>query len=127
MHIESMSECLKAITTVKWSTDNLAFGSGGALLQDHTRDEQKFAFKASSAVVNGERRDVWKKPITDPGKNSKRGRLALIRNTDGNLETIIDNERTMEGENLLQPVFEDGKLVTDWHLSDVRKLAEITT
>ena len=37
-----------------WSADNLAFGSGGALLQKIDRDTQKCAFKCSFAVINGE-------------------------------------------------------------------------
>lgn len=32
--------------------------------------------------------DVWKQPVTDPSKGSKRGRLSLRRNSDGFLETV---------------------------------------
>ena len=39
---------------LEWSADNIAFGSGGALLQKLNRDTQKCAFKCSFAVVNGE-------------------------------------------------------------------------
>ena len=38
----------------KWSTDNVAFGSGGALLQRLHRDTQKCAYKCSYAIINGE-------------------------------------------------------------------------
>ena len=37
----------------KWSADNLAFGSGGALLQKLHRDTQKCAYKCSYAIING--------------------------------------------------------------------------
>lgn len=32
--------------------------------------------------------DVYKQPVTDPSKGSKRGRLSLRRNSDGFIETI---------------------------------------
>ena len=66
-----------------WSADNIAFGSGGGLLQKLNRDTLKFAFKCSSATVHGAERDVFKQPITDNGKRSKAGRLKLVRDRDG--------------------------------------------
>lgn len=32
--------------------------------------------------------DVYKQPVTDPSKISKRGRLSLRRNSDGFIETV---------------------------------------
>lgn len=32
--------------------------------------------------------DVYKQPVTDPSKISKRGRLSLRRNSDGYIETV---------------------------------------
>jgi nicotinamide phosphoribosyltransferase len=58
-----------------FSTENLAFGSGGGLLQKVNRDTQKCAFKCSYVEVDGKGRDVYKEPSTDPEKNSKRGRF----------------------------------------------------
>jgi nicotinamide phosphoribosyltransferase len=62
-----------------WSADNFAFGMGGALLQQLDRDTQKWAMKCSSACVNGEWIDVFKDPITDSGKASKKGRVKVWR------------------------------------------------
>ena len=59
----------------KISAQNLAFGSGGDLMQNVNRDTCKFAIKCSAICVNGEWRDVYKDPITDPGKKSLRGRV----------------------------------------------------
>ena len=56
-----------------WSADNIAFGSGGGLLQKLNRDTQKCAFKCSLAIVDGEEVFVHKDPVTDPGKKSKQG------------------------------------------------------
>ena len=41
------------------------------------RDTQKCAYKCSHAVVNGKEVNVFKSPITDLGKKSKKGRLTL--------------------------------------------------
>lgn len=101
------------------SADNVAFGMGGELLQKVNRDTQKFAMKASSACVNGEWRDVFKDPATDPGKRSKRGRLAVVRNAAGGLETVREDELGGR-ENLLRVVFRNGDLVVDDNFAAIR-------
>lgn len=64
-----------------YSPENFAFGSGGDLMQNLTRDTCKFAIKCSAIKLtrdNGDGpfdviEDVYKQPITDMGKQSKRG------------------------------------------------------
>ncbi len=65
------------LTQIKLSAENFAFGSGGDLMQSVNRDTCKFAIKASAIKVNGEWRDVYKDPITDLGKTSKKGRQVV--------------------------------------------------
>jgi len=50
---DSLGEILQAMKESKWSADNVAYGSGGALLQRMDRDTQKCAFKCSYAIING--------------------------------------------------------------------------
>ena len=50
---ETLGAILENMKKHKWSADNLAFGSGGALLQRLDRDTQKCAFKCSYAVIDG--------------------------------------------------------------------------
>tara|TARA_R110000868_G_scaffold88938_3_gene247812 strand:+ start:1838 stop:3118 length:1281 start_codon:yes stop_codon:yes gene_type:complete len=69
-----------------WSAQNFAFGSGGDLMQNVSRDTLKFAMKCSAIKVNGEWRDVYKDPITDAGKKSIRGRVI-----DPEMETVFLN------------------------------------
>lgn len=47
------------------------------MLQKVHRDTQKCAFKCSYAVVNDKGVNVYKTPITDPGKKSKKGLMTL--------------------------------------------------
>ncbi len=49
----------------------------GSLLQKVHRDTQKCAYKCSYAVIDGKGVNVFKSPITDMGKKSKKGILSL--------------------------------------------------
>jgi nicotinamide phosphoribosyltransferase len=114
---EMIGTILGRMRDAGWSADNLAFGSGGGLLQKLNRDTLKFAFKCSSATVNGEERDVFKQPITDAGKKSKSGRLALVRGVNG-FETVrADSPR---GDDELREVFRDGRVTRAWTFNEVR-------
>lgn len=119
---DSIGEILQVLKTNGWSADNIAFGMGGALLQKLDRDTQKFAFKCSSAVVGGEERDVFKQPITDSGKTSKRGRLKLIRGEKGVFTTVTANH---SGENILQKVFENGVITREYTFDEVKANAAL--
>ncbi len=108
-----------------WSADNVAFGSGGGLLQKMDRDTQKFAFKCSAVEVGGAWQDVMKDPITDPGKKSKAGRLALVRQ-DGEYRTMREEEAGRLGlRNELVPVFKDGFLLYDQSFAEIRARASV--
>lgn len=106
-----------------WSAANLAFGCGGNLLQNHNRDEQKFAIKCSYALVNGNEVEVYKDPVDDPGKKSKRGKLALVKR-DNVFQTIGENELEKNEINYLVDIFVNGNLIIDQKLSEIRKRAE---
>lgn len=119
---DSIGEILEHLKTHGWSADNIAFGMGGALLQKLDRDTQKFAFKCCAATVNGTERDVFKDPVTDHGKRSKRGRLKLIRHADGTFETVSP---AAEGEDLLQTVFENGTITKQISFPEVKTAAKV--
>lgn len=115
---ESLGDILEAVYQAGWCTDNIAFGSGGGLLQKVDRDTLKFACKASQVVVAGVAREVYKDPVTDPGKTSKKGRLVLVRDDD-NFITVA--EGTVDpNEDCLVTVFENGELLANYDLADIR-------
>lgn len=121
---ESIAEILQELKKNKWSSENLIFGTGGALLQKLNRDTQKCAFKCSHIIVDGNERDIWKCPKTDVSKTSKKGRLTLEKDKDGNFVTVQEG-RGDESKDLLVTVFENGKLLVDYTLSEIRNRAEI--
>ncbi|KAK2168323.1 hypothetical protein LSH36_18g10059 [Paralvinella palmiformis] len=115
---ESLDSILKNMEKHRWSADNLAFGSGGALLQKLNRDTQKCAYKCSYAIVN-----VFKQPVTDMAKKSKKGRLSLEYH-NGHYQTIEEGHGDVS-QDLLMTVFENGKLLRDYTFEEIRQKAEI--
>lgn len=117
VNAESMAAILSRMEALGFSATNIAFGMGGALLQKLNRDTQKFAFKCSEVTVAGKARAIYKNPLTDPAKASKRGRLALI-NTPTGYQTVAETEA-----DLLRVVYEKGQLLQEQSLDAIRQRA----
>ncbi|WP_020397898.1 nicotinate phosphoribosyltransferase [Kordiimonas gwangyangensis] len=100
------------------SAENIVFGMGSGLLQQVTRDTQQFAMKCSAIEVDGEWRDVFKEPVTDMGKQSKRGVLALT----ADFETVRAED--LRGPNMLRPVYRDGQILVTDSLEAIRHRAD---
>lgn len=107
-----------AVDMAGFSADNIAFGQGGALLQQVNRDTMAFAMKCSAIKIRGEWRDVYKDPITDSGKKSKRGRLAVHEYREG---LVTGREDWMP--NKLVTIFENGELFNQSTLAEIRARA----
>jgi len=119
---QTIRSILYTITLAGYSADNVAFGQGGALLQIVNRDDQKFAMKCSAAFVNGEWVDVFKDPITDKGKRSKKGRMVLIE-TENGFKTFTTEDAAYEdikNQDVLEVAYSMGKLIRDMTFDEVR-------
>jgi nicotinamide phosphoribosyltransferase len=124
INLNSIVEILEAVKNIGFSVENIGFGMGGALLQQHDRDTQKMALKCSSITVNNIEIDVFKDPVTDPGKKSKKGRLDLIRNKKGELETVrLEPGQIAHKDTVMRTVFENGELLVDETLDEIRTRA----
>jgi nicotinamide phosphoribosyltransferase len=107
------------IVNLGWSADNLTVGSGGGLLvKDITRDTNKFAFKACAARIDGKWIDIFKDPITDPNKTSKRGKLKLVI-VNGEYKTVNENIYP-ELPNELIEVFNNGKILVKYTFDQIK-------
>jgi len=148
---ETLVEILEHLKTNGWSAGNIAFGSGGGLLQKMDRDTQKCAFKCSHLTFkDGTTRDVYKDPITDKGKRSKKGRLTLhqLDKAGAKVKDFLaaDTEesayikKTSEVENgwvtmqfgkgdpstdQLVEVFRNGVITTEYTFESIRKRASV--
>ena len=80
--------------------------------------------KCSCVKVNNKLIDVYKDPITDKGKVSKKGRLDLIRDESGNILTVnISNlkENEYHKDSILNLVYENGEILKEYTLDEVRE------
>lgn len=120
----SIKEILQNLEDEGFSGDNIAFGMGGEMLQTMNRDSLKFAMKCSAAYVNGEWIDVFKDPITDNGKQSKKGTLALIKE-DNKFQTIRLTEyfNGRGDKNYLEPVWHNGEPRRCQTLEEIRAIS----
>jgi nicotinamide phosphoribosyltransferase len=105
--------------------DNFVFGMGAGLLQKCDRDTFKFAMKSSAICVNGEWRDVFKSPKNDPGKKSLRGRVTTVRTIGDEVITKRIEDVLHTDVDIMQTVYENGKLLVDHTLEEVRANARI--
>ena len=122
----TIEHILAVLKQHQYSGDNIAFGMGGALLGAPQRDDQKFALKCSAAQIDGQWVDVYKDPVTDTGKRSKRGRLKLVKHL-GQLCTVSHHHPQYNSlKDELQTVYRDGALYNETCLSEVRLRSENT-
>lgn len=119
MYYARIADILGTLKEMKYATTNLVIGVGGILLQQHNRDDLGFAIKATYAVVNGEERELFKDPITDPGKRSHKGMVRLTK-VGGEYVTVDRVDHQEEAGGLLQEVYRDGKLLIETSFDEIR-------
>lgn len=103
-----------------FATTNVVLGIGSFTYQFNTRDTFGFAMKATSVVVEGERREIFKDPITDDGvKKSAKG-LVKVELVDGEYVLIDQITEEEEKEGQLQVIYEDGNFKNEINLQEIR-------
>ena len=137
---ETIAAVLENLKQCGFSGDNIAFGMGAGLLQKVDRDTLKFAMKCSAIKVKGELayRPVYKQPITDPGKDSKKGRMTLVGRPYG---TFDKNGPLSDGMfyqtagyplahghfsaiDMMRTIFRNGEVLVEESLDDIRARAK---
>lgn len=102
--------------------DSIMTAAGGGLMTaDLDRDTNRWAMKASEMIIDGERVDIYKDPITDPGKVSKRGRFALIRDEAGEFQTVNRVNDAEDQADLLEGRFHMGDVINAHTLAQIRE------
>lgn len=128
---EMVGEILENFKSLGFSSENIAFGSGGGLLQRFNRDTFRFAFKASLAEVDGEVVDVRKSPkafnaegeYVESPKYSKAGRLELYKNPAKDMEYFTHDDRkdlVWDLPKVMKTVFENGELKNEQTFEEIR-------
>lgn len=120
-NFEMSLEILDRLEKKGFASINTLIGSGSFLYQFNTRDTFGFAMKATYGEVSHVGREIYKDPITDSGmKKSAKGLLRVDK--IGN-DFILKDQCTWEEEagGELIPVFENGKLLVDQTLAEIRE------
>ena len=108
-----------------FAATNLILGIGSFSFQMNTRDQLAFACKATWCSVNGKSIEIFKDPKTVTGtpKKSHRGLIMVVKDENGNYKPIdrVSIEDEASDKNELKTVFEDGKLVKEFTLAEIRK------
>jgi nicotinamide phosphoribosyltransferase len=100
----SIDEILSLLKFHGYAADNVGFGMGGQLLQIINRDTFSFAMKCCAIKINGIWEDVYK---IAPGKNSKKGRLTLVK-INGEFKTVrIEDAFHWTDNEVVIPMMED--------------------
>lgn len=130
MYLERYEAILAKMKEMGYANTNLVVGIGGLLLQQHNRDDLGFAFKATYAEINDEAVELFKDPVTDPGKKSHKGLMRLEKHDvlENNKHVTrfftLDQQPSDEGGELVT-VFKDGKVTHEYTLNEIRERAKI--
>lgn len=119
---EGIIKILDILYKNNFSTENIVFGMGGGLLQKVNRDTQRFAFKCSARKEKDIWIDIYKDPL-DKSKISKKGRLKLIK--IDNIYRTVNIFEYPDEKDILIPIFENGELLIDWNIEEIRKRSSI--
>ena len=79
--------------------------------------------KSSAICIYGTWKDIYKDPITSRSKRSKKGRLALVQDGNGQIKTIKEQALSAQTDNLLRDVYVDGQLLIEDSLTTIRERA----
>jgi len=123
---ERADEISKRLAAKGFASTNIVYGLGSYTYQYVTRDTFASAIKATWVSVGTESRSIAKDPVTDNGtKKSAKGRLAVVRNTEGEL-VLLDEEAGATAENTpfneLKTVWRNGEFLRYQSFAEVRNV-----
>lgn len=124
--LERCEEICKRLKEKGFASTNMVFGIGSYTYQYNTRDTFGFALKSTYGVFGDEEKFLFKDPVTDSGfKKSQTGLVRVYRDGDDVLYEDglnIDDLLRFDKENLLDLVFEDGELVREQTLAEIKEV-----
>lgn len=118
--LERAKNILEGLKQKGFSSGNVVFGVGSFTYQYVTRDNFSLAMKATSGVVNNQRREIFKDPITDSG--TKKSAVGLLRVELENGDYVLHDRQTeaQEQQGEFETVFKDSKLIKEVTLAEIR-------
>lgn len=120
---ERCEEICRQLKLKGFASTNMVYGIGSYTYQYNTRDTLGFAMKSTLCVVNGDEKKIFKDPITDDGtKKSATGAVAVFADDSGKLFYKDELFLSEAEDGLLELVFEDGVLLRDQSLAEIREI-----
>jgi len=122
---ETIDNILKIFTERGYAAENFVFGSGTQLGQTGIdRDTFSFAMKCSYIERNIDSKkvgvEVFKNPITDSKKQSKKGKVITVKRND-KIICIKESEKQPNDIDMLKVVFENGEIKNEITLDKIRE------
>ena len=123
--LERAEEICQRLESKGFASSNIVFGVGSYTYNMNSRDTFGFALKSTYAIKDGQEIFLFKDPITDSGeKKSQKGMVCVIVGDNDEI-TYIDEQKQMDkdfyvNQDLLLPLFVNGKLYRETSLSEIR-------
>jgi len=121
--LERQEQILDKLERKGFASSNIVLGIGSYTYQYVTRDTHGTAVKATAVYKNNKWEAIYKDPKTDNGKKSLKGLLKVYRSGD-NIKVNDNCTVKEESEGLLEVVYENGKLVQETSLRQIRDIAD---
>jgi nicotinamide phosphoribosyltransferase len=118
--LERAQQICEGLKRKGFASTNIVFGIGSFTYQYATRDTDGYAVKATFAKINGVDKEIFKSPKGASFKKSAKGLTAVYKDANG--EFYLKDQATWDEVNNCEfvKVFENGNLVKDWTLAEVR-------
>ena len=118
--LERAQQICEGLKRKGFASTNIVFGIGSFTYQYATRDTDGYAVKATFAKINGIDKEIFKSPKGASFKKSAKGLTAVYKDANG--EFYLKDQATWDEVNNCEfvKVFENGNLVKDWTLAEIR-------
>lgn len=125
--LERAEEICRRLESKGFASSNVVLGIGSYTYNMNSRDTFGFALKSTYAIKDDKEIFLFKDPITDSGeKKSQKGMVIVHKDIDGNIVykdglTYASKQGYSDaGVDLLKPLFENGKLLRETSLAEIR-------
>ena len=118
--LERAEQICEGLKKKGFASTNIVFGVGSYTYQYVTRDTDGYAVKATYAKIAGKEIEIFKSPKGAEFKKSAKGLTAVFKNENG--EFYLKDQATWSEVLNCEfiKVFENGELLKDWTLQEVR-------
>lgn len=127
---ERAVEIYQRLMDKQYAVTCVTLGIGSYTYQCVTRDSLGQALKATNAIIDGKETQIYKDPKTDHSagnnfKKSQKGMCYVYEDESGDILykdclTFEDMESEEYANNMLETIFEDGVMVKEYSLAEIR-------